>query len=71
MISHDEFMDITREWTGEEQLIFLAENSDWFKLLFKVIEEKWDEVKDNMDASDIEAFAKNKGGLVVHIPRDE
>lgn len=70
MISHDEFMDITREWVGEEQLVFLAENSDWFELLFNVIKERWDEVKDTMEISCIEAFAKNHG-LAVHIPRDE
>ena len=62
MISHDAFMGMTDEhWTMEQQLVFLAENTDWCDLFFRVIKEKWEEVGDTMEISCIQAFADNNG----------
>lgn len=62
MISHDAFMGMTDEhWTMEQQLVFLAENTDWCDLFFRVIQEKWEEIGDTMEISCIQAFANNNG----------
>ena len=62
MISHDTFMDMTDEhWTMEQQLVFLAENTEWCDLFFRVIKEKWEEIGDTMEISCIQAFADQKG----------
>ena len=71
MISHDTFMRMTdAHWTMEQQLVFLAENSDWCDLFFQVIKEKWEVIADTMEVSCIQAFADNNG-LKTNIPRDE
>ena len=62
MISHDAFMGMTDEhWTMEQQLVFLAENTDWCDLFFRVIREKWEEIGDTMEISCLQAFADQKG----------
>ena len=62
MISHDAFMGMTDEhWTMEQQLVFLAENTDWCDLFFRVIKEKWEEIGDTMEISCLQAFADQKG----------
>lgn len=62
MISHDTFMGMTDEhWTMEQQLVFLAENTEWCDLFFRVIKEKWEEIGDTMEISCIQAFADQKG----------
>lgn len=71
MISKDEFFEATdQHWNMEQQLTFLAENTDWLDRFFDMIHREWESVQDTMEWSCILAFAR-KNGLEVNLPTDD